>query len=56
MVQKVNDSRRQKVINRNSEKGKAAVSFRKHTDKRILKGSRICHPEMYHFSRKISLS
>lgn len=29
--QKVNDSRREKVITWNSEKGKAAFSFRKHS-------------------------
>lgn len=56
MVQKVNDYKREKVINQNSEKGKAAFSFRKHTVKRILKGSRICYLQMYHFSIKYIFS
>lgn len=56
MVQKVNDYKRERVINQNPEKGKTAFSFRKHTVKRILKGSRICHLQMCHFPIKNILS
>lgn len=56
MVKKVNSYKREKVINQMPEKGKAAFSFRKHTVKRILKGNRICHPQIYRFHIKNILS